>query len=148
MEKKKNKIILTIVAILILCLIPLNVSAEQIETNNTNITNNSTTNTLETLNNYQTINTSINGGNNTLNESLNENQIIKQNLETNENEQTQNLSHNNNSSQNNLGTKLGNITIFLISDNPGTNILDMASKTLINSGNYTNLNIIVRSGNK
>ena len=151
MEKKKNKIILTIVIIIILSLIPLNVSAEQIESNNTNITyitNNSTTNTLETLNNYQTLNTSINEGNNTLNESLNENQTIKQNLETNEKKQDQNLSLNTNSSKNNLGTNLENITIFLISDNPGTNILDMASKTLINSGNYTNLNIIVRSGNQ
>ena len=41
-----------------------------------------------------------------------------------------------------------NYTIFLVSDNPGTNILDMASQDIIESKNYTNLALIVRSGDQ
>ena len=38
-------------------------------------------------------------------------------------------------------------TIFLVSDSPGTNILDAASRELIDSG-LNNVNLIVRSGNQ
>lgn len=39
-----------------------------------------------------------------------------------------------------------NYTLFFISDNPGTNILDSASQELFNENDFKNVNIIVRSG--
>ena len=39
-----------------------------------------------------------------------------------------------------------NYTLFFISDNPGTNILDAASQELFNGSDFKNVNIIVRSG--
>ena len=39
-----------------------------------------------------------------------------------------------------------NYTLFFISDNPGTNILDAASHELFNEHDFKNVNIIVRSG--
>ena len=39
-----------------------------------------------------------------------------------------------------------NITIFLVSDNPGTNILDVASRELYDEYDLKNVNFVVRSG--
>ena len=39
-----------------------------------------------------------------------------------------------------------NYTLFFISDNPGTNILDAASQELFNGSDFKDVNIIVRSG--
>ena len=41
-----------------------------------------------------------------------------------------------------------NKTIFIISDNPGTNIIDSASDELYNQDNYTGFNIVLRSGDQ
>ena len=41
-----------------------------------------------------------------------------------------------------------NITLFLISDNPGTNILDQASQELYNENKLQNVNLVVRSGDQ
>ena len=39
-----------------------------------------------------------------------------------------------------------NITLFFVSDNPGTNILDAACQEIFNENDFKNVNIIVRSG--
>ena len=39
-----------------------------------------------------------------------------------------------------------NVTIFVVSDNPGTNILDVASEEVLINPNVSNVNLIVRSG--
>ena len=39
-----------------------------------------------------------------------------------------------------------NKTVFIISDNPGTNILDSASDEICNEDNLTGFNIVLRSG--
>ena len=50
----------------------------------------------------------------------------------------------------NLGSadssKSQNITLFIVSDNPGTNILDKASEELSSSQNLSNINLVIRSG--
>ena len=50
----------------------------------------------------------------------------------------------------NLGSddssKSRNITLFIVSDNPGTNILDKASDELSSSQNLSNINLVIRSG--
>ena len=50
----------------------------------------------------------------------------------------------------NLGSvdssKSQNITLFIVSDNPGTNILDKASDELSSSQNLSNINLVIRSG--
>ena len=52
-------------------------------------------------------------------------------------------------SNNNLmsdSSKSQNITLFIVSDNPGTNILDKASDELSGSQNLSNINLVIRSG--
>ncbi|WP_296895182.1 cobaltochelatase subunit CobN [uncultured Methanobrevibacter sp.] len=52
-------------------------------------------------------------------------------------------------SNNNLmsdSSKSQNITLFIVSDNPGTNILDKASDELRGSQNLSNINLVIRSG--
>ena len=41
-----------------------------------------------------------------------------------------------------------NTTLFIISDNPGTNILDKASNEIFNGSNIKNVNLVVRSGDQ
>ena len=41
-----------------------------------------------------------------------------------------------------------NTTLFIVSDNPGTNILDKASEELLSENNLSNVNLIVRNGNQ
>ena len=41
-----------------------------------------------------------------------------------------------------------NTTLFIISDNPGTNILDKASNEIFNGSNLKNVNLVIRSGDQ
>ncbi len=51
----------------------------------------------------------------------------------------------NDNSQGNLSSN-GDINLFIVSDSPGTNILDKASDEIFNSHNMSNVNLVIRNG--
>ena len=52
------------------------------------------------------------------------------------------------SSDDDSSAKRNNITLFIVSDSPGTNILDAASKELFDSHNMSSVNLVIRKVNK
>lgn len=50
------------------------------------------------------------------------------------------------SSDDDTSAKRNNITLFVVSDSPGTNILDAASSELFDSHNMSSVNLVIRNG--
>ena len=77
-----------------------------------------------------------------LNEISDDNELSIDNANSNGND----LSVDNDNLDNERLSSSDNITIFLVSDNPGTNILDVASRELYDEYDLKNVNFVVRSG--
>lgn len=56
------------------------------------------------------------------------------------------ISSTNNHLQSDNSAKSNNITLFIVSDSPGTNILDAAGNELFSSENMSNVNLVIRNG--
>lgn len=140
---------------------PINVFAQPDNTTTNNLTNTSNNITNDTLlstqitiinnsqtnvkisnyrNSQTTINDTVTNNINQTTQTQNQNNTIK-------NQTIKSISNEEKIITNNTEIK-SNLTIFLVSDNPGTNILDMAARSIVDSGNYTNITIIVRNGNQ